>query len=297
MCFSEKEKGQNTKQSCYRFILCPLLYGASPSLFGNLKHLRIGSVIFFTVGYFQFSSIRSLFDYLFNGAALYVAPRTFLSVNSISVSLHYNSFRSFANSKTLAIIVSKKTRLSSSDNAVMSGVPTVTTSSSVFSTFITSSHLIFWEAEKYPSLFRLENGKKQGAKRKILQIFFARRLYLRFDTWNYTLFFALSVSRWKYTFRSKTDTFRYCKYTNSEKPSIYGYRRYTLALQLKFAAREIRADRQAVQRRTPVPVRFWVSPYSVCPYGGCLNGEAQPSRSFIQAPATVPFVVNSLIFL
>ena len=158
MCFSEKEKGQNTKQSCYRFILCPLLYGASPSLFGNLKHLRIGSVIFFTVGYFQFSSIRSLFDYLFNGAALYVAPRTFLSVNSISVSLHYNSFRSFANSKTLAIIV-------------MSGVPTVTTSSSVFSTFITSSHLIFWEAEKYPSLFRLENGKKQGAKRKILQIF------------------------------------------------------------------------------------------------------------------------------
>ena len=56
MCFSEKEKGQNTKQSCYRFILCPLLYGASPSLFGNLKRLRIGSVIFFTVGYFQFNS-------------------------------------------------------------------------------------------------------------------------------------------------------------------------------------------------------------------------------------------------
>lgn len=166
-----QEKGQNTKQSCYRFILCPLLYGAFPSLFGNLKRLRIGSVIFFTVGSFRFNSIRSLFVYLFNGAALYVAPRTFLSVNSISVSLHYNSFRSFANSKTLAIIVSKKTRLSSSDNAVMSGVPTVTTSSSVFSTFITSSHLIFWEAEKYPSLFRLENGKKQGAKRKILQIF------------------------------------------------------------------------------------------------------------------------------
>ena len=85
------------------------------------------------------------------------------------------------------------------------------------------------------SLFRLENGKKQGAKRKILQIFFARRLYLRFDTWNYTLFFALSVSRWKYTFRSKTDTFRYWKYTKSEKPSIYGYRRYTLALQLKYS--------------------------------------------------------------
>ena len=146
MCFNEKEKGQNTKQSCYRFILCPLLYGAFPSLFGNLKRLRIGSVIFFTVGYFRFNSIRSLFGYLFNGAVLYVAPLTFLSFNSVSVTLvpfHYNSFRSFANSKTLAIIVSKKTRLSSSDNAVMSGVPTVTTSSSVFSTFITSSHLIF----------------------------------------------------------------------------------------------------------------------------------------------------------
>ena len=25
-----------------------------------------------------------------------------------------------------------------------------------------------------------------------------------------------------------------------------------------------------------------------CCYGGCLNGEAQPSRSFIQAPAAVP---------
>ena len=25
-----------------------------------------------------------------------------------------------------------------------------------------------------------------------------------------------------------------------------------------------------------------------CCYGGCLNGEAQPSRSFIQAPTTVP---------
>ena len=32
---------------------------------------------------------------------------------------------------------------------------------------------------------------------------------------------------------------------------------------------------------------LWVSPCSVFPYGGCLNGEAQPSRSFIQAPALV----------
>ena len=139
MCFSEKEKGQNTKQSCYRFILCPLLYGAFPSLFGNLKRLLIGSVIFFTVGYFRFNPIRSLFGYLFLMERCYTS-RPEHSFQSIP--FHYNSFRSFANSKTLAIIVSKKTRLSSSDNAVMSGVPTVTTSSSVFSTFITSSHLI-----------------------------------------------------------------------------------------------------------------------------------------------------------
>ena len=171
MCFSEKEKGQNTKQSCYRFILCPLLYGASPSLFGNLKRLRIGSVIFFTVGYFRFNSIRSLFGYLFNGAALYVAPRTFLSVNSISVSLHYNSFRSFANSKTLAIIVSKKTRLSSSDNAVMSGVPTVTISSSVFSTFITSSHLIFERQKNTPHYLGSKTEKSKGLKEKFYKIF------------------------------------------------------------------------------------------------------------------------------
>lgn len=95
-------------------------------------------------------------------------------VNSVSVTLvpfHYNSFRSFANSKTLAIIVSKKTRLSSSDNAVMSGVPTVTTSSSVFSTLITSLYLIFERQKNTPSIFRLENGKTQGSKGKILQKF------------------------------------------------------------------------------------------------------------------------------
>ena len=30
-------------------------------------------------------------------------------------------------------------------------------------------------------------------------------------------------------------------------------------------------------------------------YGGCLNGEAQPSRSFIQAPAMVPKLFDSQI--
>ena len=45
--------------------------------------------------------------------------------------------------KLLPLSFQKKTHFSSSDNAVMTGIPTVTTSSSVFSTFITSSHLIF----------------------------------------------------------------------------------------------------------------------------------------------------------
>ena len=161
----------------------------------------------------------------------------------------------------------------------MSGVPTVTTSSSVFSTFITSSHLIFWEAEKYPSLFRLENGKKQGAKRKILQIFFARRLYLRFDTWNYTLFFALSVSRWKYTFRSKTDTFRYWKYTKSEKPSIYGYRRYTLALQLKYSRTGDQGGSPSGSAANARSRALWVPPCSVA----VMAGPEYPVRSIFFA--------------
>lgn len=42
----------------------------------------------------------------------------------------------------------------------------------------------------------------------------------------------------------------------------------------KSAAREIRADRQAVQRRTPVPVRFEFHLAPSVSYGGCLNGEA-----------------------
>ena len=144
------------------FGLGSLLYGAFPSLFVNLKRLRIGSVVLFTADYFQFNSFRSLFGYLSNGAAEYVAPRTFFSFNSVSVTLvpfHYNSFRSFANSKTLAIIVSKKTRLSSSDNAVMSGVPTVTISSSVFSTFITSSYLIFERQKNTPHYLGSKTAK------------------------------------------------------------------------------------------------------------------------------------------
>ena len=96
------------------------------------------------------------------------APIRCHSVRYISVSF---LFRSFANSKTLAAIVSKNIRCSFSDNAVTSGAPTGTTSSFVFSIFITSSRLFFEGQKKYPSLFRLENGKKQGSKRKILQFF------------------------------------------------------------------------------------------------------------------------------
>ena len=166
----------------------------------------------------------------------------------------------------------------------MSGVPTVTTSSSVFSTFVTSSHLIFWEAEKYPSLFRLENGKKQGAKRKNFTNFFARRLYLRFDTWNYTLFFALSVSRWKYTFRSKTDTFRYCTYTNSEKPSIYGYRRYTLALQLKYSRTGDKGGSPSGSAATARSRALWVPPCSVVVMAGAWTARRSRAARLFKHP-------------
>ncbi len=60
------------------------------------------------------------------------------------------------------------------------------------------------------------------------------------------------------------------------------------ALKLKIAARRIRADRQAVQRRPSIPVRFEFRLVTSVSYGGCLNGEAQPSRSFIQAPTITP---------
>ena len=84
--FSEKEKGQNTKQSCYRFILCPLLYGAFPSLFGNLKRLLIGYL--FSLPLITFSSIR--FGHY---SVIYLMERRSTlrpehSFHSISVSFH-----------------------------------------------------------------------------------------------------------------------------------------------------------------------------------------------------------------
>ena len=98
----------------------------------------------------------------------------------------------------------------------MSGVPTVTISSSVFSTFITSSHLIFERQKNTPHYLGSKPAKSKGLSGKFYK-FFSHWLFLRFGTWNYTLFVALSVSRWKYTFSSKTDTFRYCRYTKQRK--------------------------------------------------------------------------------
>ena len=163
-----------------------MLYGASPSLFGNLKHLLIGYL--FSLPLITFSSIRfGHYSVIYlMGRRSMLRPRTFLSFNSVSVTfcsvpLRYNSFRSFANSKTLAIIVSKKTRLSSSDNAVMSGVPTVTTSSSVFSTFITSSHLIFERQKNTSQYLGSKTAKSKGLSGKFYN-FLVRRLFLRFCT-------------------------------------------------------------------------------------------------------------------
>ena len=53
---------------------------------------------------------------------------------------------------------------------------------------------------------------------------------------------------------------RYCRdtapYVKVYKPPICKNRRHARCCCSNIAAREIRADRQAVQRRTPVPVRF-----------------------------------------
>ena len=89
------------------------------------------------------------------------------------ISLLYISFLSFANSKTLANIVSKKIRCSFSDNIAISGVPTVTISSSVFSIF-TPPFRLFLSGKKYPSIYRLENGKSRRSDVKISHNFYIR---------------------------------------------------------------------------------------------------------------------------
>ena len=97
----------------------------------------------------------------------FTARKVFFRDGDIMIAVKINfAFRSFANSKTLAIIVSKKTRLSSSDNAVMSGVPTVTISSSVFSTFITSSYLIFERRKNTPHYLGSKTAKSKGLSGK-----------------------------------------------------------------------------------------------------------------------------------
>ena len=83
-------------------------------------------------------------------------------------------FRSFANSKTLAAIVSKNIRCSFSDNAVTSGVPTATTSSFVFSICITSSRLIFEGQKNTPHYLGSKTAKSKG---------FVRNFFKKFSFW------------------------------------------------------------------------------------------------------------------
>ena len=54
---------------------------------------------------------------------------------------------------------------------------------------------------------------------------------------------------------------------------------------LKTAVLRTRADRQAVQRRTPVPVRLAFCFVPSVVYRECLNSVAQTCRSFIQVNA------------
>ena len=155
-------------------------------------------------------------------------------VRYISVSF---LFRSFANSKTLAAIVSKNIRCSFSDNAVTSGAPTVTTSSSVFSTFITSSHLIFRAAKNTPHYLGSKTAKSKGLIGKFYN-FLVRRLFLGFGTSNHTWFFSSNASIRRYTFpyqiRSSRDTAPYVK---GYKPPICKCRRHARRHHSNIAAR------------------------------------------------------------
>jgi len=53
----------------------------------------------------------------------------------------------------------------------MSGVPTVTISSSVFSTFITSSHFIFERQKNTPHYLGSKTAKSKGLKEKFYKFF------------------------------------------------------------------------------------------------------------------------------
>ena len=172
------------------------------------------------------------------------APIRCLLVRYISVSF---LFRSFANSKTLAVIVSKNIRCSFSDNAATSGAPTVTTLSFVFSIFITSSRLFFEGQKNTPHYLGSKTAKSKGLIGKFYN-FLVRRLFLGFGTSNHTWFFATNASRRRYTFpyqnRYPRDTAPYVKVY---KPPICKNADGTQGVTTQIPPHEgTRADRQAV---------------------------------------------------
>ena len=176
MCFLvKKKKGkiQNNPVIVSYFALC---FTARSRHFSEILNACVSALLFYlpliTFGSIRFGHYSVI--YLMERRSTLRPEHFFHSIRYISsVALHYNSFRSFANSKTLAIIVSKKTRLSSSDNAVMSGVPTVTISSSVFSTFITSLRLFFERQKNTPHYLGSKTAKSKGLSGKFYNFFCA----------------------------------------------------------------------------------------------------------------------------
>ena len=160
--FFEIEKGQNIKQlvTVSYFALC---FTARPRNFSESLNACLRLIRFSFVRYF-----RSFIHLTERRSAL---RSDTMSYRYISVSF---LFRSFANSKTLAAIVSKNIRCSFSDNAATSGAPTVTTSSFVFSIFITSSRLFFEGRKNTPHYLGSKTEKSKG---------FARNFFEKFSFW------------------------------------------------------------------------------------------------------------------
>ena len=220
---NKKDKTQNNPVIVSYFALC---FTARPRNFSESLNACLRLIRFSFVRYF-----RSFIHLTERRSAL----------RSDTMSYHYISvsflFRSFANSKTLAAIVSKNIRCSFSDNAVTSGAPTVTTSSFVFSIFITSSRLFFEGQKNTPHYLGSKTAKSKGLIRKFYN-FLVRRLFLGFSTSNHTWFFASNTSMRRYTLPYQN---RYCRdtapYVKVYKPPICKRRRHTRHHHSKIAAR------------------------------------------------------------
>lgn len=155
---NKKDKIQNNPVIVSYFALC---FTARPRNFSESLNACLRLIRFsFVRNSVRLSILRS--------GAVRCAPIRCRLVRYISVSF---KFRSFANSKTLAAIVSKNILCSFSDNAVTSGAPAVTTSSFVFSIFITSSRSFFERQKNTPHYLGSKTVKSKGLARNFFKKF------------------------------------------------------------------------------------------------------------------------------